>query len=158
MPSPPTARPIRMLGVAIVVVFAAIGCCYVMVSASKLLLRDLLFEMEITRSLVSPHGGLVARQEVTTGGFATVWTTRIFVDQIHPAAARRPFLVYENSDSDFNPPLQWIGETLRIGLPCGRVDFMSNPIDPAFAPADSDRFDIAFVRPRCRDSTGAIFK
>lgn len=108
-----------------------------------------LYTDEVSREVFSPDRSLVAYQQVTKGGFGTVWTTKVLVRSTDSRGDR---LIYRNQDSSFEPPFRWEGpETLRIMLPCGRIGFLSNPTDYAKAKEPIGRLTVrwSYIRPDC---------
>ena len=56
--------------------------------------------------------------------------------------------IYLNHDSDFEPPVRWIGaEQVEVCLPSGRVDFMANPRAYAKAQDAIGRVQVRFFPP-----------
>lgn len=107
---------------------------------------------EVGRRLVSPDGRLRAYQQVTKGGFGTVWTTRLFVEEVGGAGS---VMIYSNQDSDFEPPYRWVAnELLTVCVPPDRVDFMSNPADYSAGRKPIERFRVRFVVSPCSADTG----
>ena len=107
---------------------------------------------ERSRELLSPQGKLRAYQQVTKGGFGTVWTTRVFVEEVAPG---RPVLIYSNRDSDFEPPYRWAAnELLTVCVPTDRVDFMSNPADYSAGQRPIERFRVRFEVSPCSAGGG----
>jgi len=54
--------------------------------------------------------------------------------------------VYQAKDSDFIPPLRWADyETLIIGLPCERFDYVSNPDDWERSNLSEQRLKVPFT-------------
>ena len=121
--------------------FALIGFLWVAGdSLARIIVRPLLFETEVVRRVPSPDRSAEAQVEVTRGGFGTVWTTRV---RLGPQGLPL-WIVYETSDSMFVPPLRWVDRnTVLIGLPCGRFDYLSNP-DDWDSGVRSDRLRIRF--------------
>ena len=110
------------------------------------LLTGPLFVTEVVDRSYSPDRHAVAEVEVRRGGLGTVWTTRVHLR----AVGDEPWTVYQTKDSDFIPPLRWLNaRTLKVGLPCGRFDYASNPDDweTEFSPRP-DRLAVRFERPR----------
>jgi hypothetical protein len=100
-----------------------------------------LYHREITQRVYSPDGSTVAEVEVTTGGFGTVWTTRV---RLIPSQ-QQGWLIYKTKDSDFTPSLRWRDrDTLIIGLPCYRVGHLSNPDDWERSDPNERRFKVRF--------------
>ena len=110
----------------------------------RTLIHPLLFVTEVVRREYSPDRAAVADVEVTRGGFGTVWTTRVYLG----SPDRRQWIVYQTRDSDFIPPLHWLDRhTLRIGLPCGRFDHVSNPDDWESSEPRPNRLQVRVERP-----------
>jgi hypothetical protein len=122
-PKPKLLELIRKYLIAIFAVFGffcTFGAPMLRIAFSPLL------EQKIVQRVYSPNRFFSAEVEVTRGGFGTVWTTSVYV---RPHDEER-WNVYETSDSEFVPPLRWLDqETLILGLPCERVDRLSNPDD-----------------------------
>jgi hypothetical protein len=103
-----------------------------------------LFETKIVRSEPSPDRVAIAEVQVRRGGLGTVWTTRVHL---------RPNLdgddywtVYQAKDSDFVPSMWWADrETLIIGLPCERFDYVSNPDDWERSDPSERRLKVRFT-------------
>lgn len=102
--------------------------------------------------LLSPGKDLAVFRKVTTGGFGTVWTTRILVEDVQ---TKKQQTIYENHDSDYEPVMRWLdAETLEIGLPCDRVDHVSNPADYDNGITSMDRYAVRFYYARrCRSKS-----
>jgi len=82
-----------------------------------------MYERVEIRWLTAPDDMTTAKVQVTRGGMGTVWTTRVVL-----AWKGGTQVIYENSDSPFEPSLAWQdAATLVVGLPCGRIDHLSTP-------------------------------
>lgn len=82
-------------------------------------------------------------REVTKGGFGTVWTTRLYLED---RSGSNRIQIYSNKDSDFVPGWKWVhDERLLLHVHCGRIDHMSSPA--AYAEADDPigRVRVQFV-------------
>ena len=113
---------------AIIYALAIIGLFWMIGGPVLRLLFLPLFETEIVRSALSPDRHATAEVEVRKGGFGTVWTTRVHLRSI--SNTESSWTVYQAKDSAFVPSLQWADrDTLIIGLPCERFDYVSNPDD-----------------------------
>ena len=126
--------------------FSMIGFFTVVGPVACSAVRPAVYEDQEFAKVRAPNGPLAAYRKVTRGGFGTVWTTRIFVVNIINAEES---LVYENGDSEFIPNIRWVnGETLALGLPCGRIDHIANPqdFDKGTTPLDRFAVQIEYVK------------
>jgi hypothetical protein len=131
---------------------AAIGLIWLVGGPILRLLLSPAFDRQVTKRSYSPNGEAVAEIAVTRGGFGTVWTTRVHLRPI----GEKGWTVYKAGDSDFTPSIRWRSkDTLIIGLPCDRFDYVSNPDDwPRSNPAEY-RLKVRFEYVRdCDDYTG----
>lgn len=107
--------------------FAIIGFLWFGTLVSCMAVRPVFYADEDFPPIMAPGGKLSAFRRVTTGGFGTVWTTKIFIEETPKG---KKFLIYKAQDSDYVPIFRWLDlETLLIELPCDRVNVLSNPSD-----------------------------
>ena len=107
--------------------------------------RPAFYAEENFQPIIAPGGKLSAYRSVTTGGFATVWTTRIFISEVPKGES---FVIYETRDSDYVPNFRWLGsEMLLVELPCDRVDFLSNSSDFNEGDTPMQRVAVRFTYP-----------
>ena len=127
---------------------ALIGFCWLVGGPLLRLLIAPMYDTQVVHALRSPDQTTVAEVEVRTGGFGTVWTTRV---HLRPDGTEQ-WTVYQTKDSDFEPPLRWANaDTLVIGLPCDRFDYVSNPDDWARSDPSERRYRVRFEYPAdCR--------
>jgi hypothetical protein len=108
------------------------------------------YDRQVTKRAYSLNRAMLSEVEVTKGGFGTVWTTRVRLQPV----GQKGWTVYQAKDSDFTPSMRWKdNDTLVIGLPCERFDYLSNPDDwPRGNPAER-RIKVRFEYLRnCDDS------
>ncbi len=98
----------------------------------------------------APAGEMKAITQITRGGFGTVWTTRILIEDTLTGDQRA---IYKARDSDWQPLIRWTGrQSLVLTLPCDRVDFLSNPGNDSAGQQPLDRLVVRFDYPaRCED-------
>ena len=138
---------VRWLGRAVLYTLAFIGLVWLVGASIARVVFSPFFETSIVRSLPSPDRLAIAEVEVRTGGLGTVWTTRI---HLRPNADSEEYwTVYQAKDSDFVPPMRWADrETLLVGLPCERFDYVSNPDDWERSAPPERRLKVRFVYPK----------
>lgn len=139
----PTAsrRWARGLTSLLVLFLAAIGLCSLVGGLVTRLLLAPTYDTQVTRRVFAHDRSAVSEVEVTKGGFGTVWTTSV---NLRPVG-QKGWTVYEAQDSDFTPSIKWKGnDTLIIGLPCARVDYLSNPDDWPRSNTAERRFKVRF--------------
>ena len=125
--------------------FAIIGFLWVGTLVSCTAVRPVFYADEDFPRIIAPSGKLSAFRSVTTGGFGTVWTTKIFIGE-EPKGEK--LLIYETQDSDYKPNFRWLDrETLLIELPCDRVNFLSNPNDYDEGNTPIERVAVRFTYP-----------
>jgi hypothetical protein len=122
---PRATQYLRTIGKVVVGALAFIGGVCVLGALLLAGVANDLIETQVVRAVSSPDKRSVAEIEVRKGGLGTVWTTRV-----HLRTDTATWTVYQAKDSNFEPPLSWAdSETLVIGLPCDRFDYVSNPDD-----------------------------
>ena len=145
----------RIVPRAAVLVLAAIGLCWLVGGPMLRLLLAPAYDRQITKRVYSPNRAAVSEVEVTKGGLGTVWTTGVYLRPV----GQDGWTVYQTRDSDFTPSIKWKGnDTLVVGLPCQRFDYLSNPDDwPRSKPAEP-RLKVRFIYIRnCDDlASGTI--
>ena len=135
---------------------AAIGFGWLVGGPILRLLLTPAYNRQVTKRVYSPHRAAVSQVEVTSGGFGTVWTTRVRVGPTDQDG----WIVYQARDSIFTPALTWKSDdTLVIGLSCDRFDYLSNPDDFRDSNRTERRLEVHFEYLRlCDNRTDAIVK
>lgn len=122
-------------------ILAVIGLFWLLGGPVLRLLLSPTFDRQVTTRVYSPDHGAIAEVEVIKGGLGTVWTTRIHLTPV----GQDGWTVYQTKDSEFTPPMRWSNRnTLVIGLPCDRFDYLSNPDDWQRNDARERRFRVRF--------------
>lgn len=130
---------------AVLFVLAGIGCCAIGLPVACTMVRPAFYADDDFPAIMAPGGRLAAFRRVTTGGFGTVWTTKIFIKGVPKG---EEFIVYEARDSDHIPNYRWAdSETLLVELPCDRVDYLSNPGDYDEGDTPMQRVAVRFTYP-----------
>jgi hypothetical protein len=102
-----------------------------------------MYEEENFPKSYSPDKDLAVYRKVTVGGFATVWTTRLYIVQ---SGNRQEQLFYEARDSEFVPLTRWeSNRLLMVGLPCEGVEQISKHREVHFGAEATGRLTIKFV-------------
>ena len=109
---------------AVVYLFAILGVVSALFFVARSGFHEFFYEETVEEEIHSPDRTLKVVRRITRGGFGTVYTTRLNVED----EAGKGFLIYSNGDSDYVPKVEWVGpEHLEITIHCGRINHMSNP-------------------------------
>lgn len=130
--------------------FGAISLC---VLGSLLGLRELLNEDTREAEVPAPSGPLKVARDVSRGGFGTVYTTSLIVEDDRGES----LLIYKNRDSDYKPPVAWTdAETLEVTIHCGRINHMGNNAGWIEGDTPIQRFRVKFLYDEqlCADPEG----
>jgi hypothetical protein len=126
-------------------IFAIIGLFYVGLPVACTMVRPAFYADENFRPIIAPGGRLAVHRRVTTGGFGTVWTTKLIISEIPEG---KKFLIYKAKDSDYVPKTRWVNpEMVLVELPCDRVDHLSSPSDWDEGKTPMQRVAVRFIYP-----------
>ena len=142
----------RIVTRAAVLFLAVIGLCWLVGGPMLRLLLTPTYDRQVTKRAYSPNRAAISEVEVIKGGFGTVWTTSVHLRNVGQGS----WTVYQAKDSDFTPSIKWkSNDTLVVGLPCERFDYLSNPDDwPRSNPAEP-RLKVRFIYIRSCDDVAS---